>query len=89
MERKLHVATGAFSYSWRWINEYGYIFGNIYQNDLKKRNIVIQNKITIETLLNNHSFWCRRQDLNLRSIMQRSLNPPPLTTRVPRLVVEA
>ena len=32
---------------------------------------------------------CRGQDSNLRSNMQRSLNPPPLTTRVPRLCVEA
>ena len=26
--------------------------------------------------------WCRRQDSNLRSTMQRILSPPPLTTRV-------
>ena len=56
--------------------------------------ITIRNKKPVfaqtYTAFNDAFFdWCRRQDLNLRSIMQRSLNPPPLTTRVPRLVVEA
>ena len=30
-------------------------------------------------------FWCRGQDLNLRSTTHWDLNPAPLTTRVPLL----
>ena len=37
MEQKLHVVTGAFGYSGRWVDEHGPTFGNIYQNDLKVR----------------------------------------------------
>ena len=37
MERPLHVVTGAFGYSGRWIAEHGGSFGKRYQNDLKER----------------------------------------------------
>jgi hypothetical protein len=37
MEQKLHVVTGVFGYSGRWVNEHGPTFGNRYQNDLKVR----------------------------------------------------
>ena len=37
MERPLHVVSGAFGYSGRWIAEHGGSFGKRYQNDLKER----------------------------------------------------
>ncbi len=37
MEQKLHVVTGAFGYSEKWINLHGPTFGKRYQNDLKER----------------------------------------------------
>ncbi len=37
VEQKLHVVTGVFGYSGRWVNEHGPTFGNRYQNDLKVR----------------------------------------------------
>ena len=37
MEQQLHVVTGAFGYTGKWIAENGHTLGKRYQNDLKER----------------------------------------------------